>query len=31
MVFNDDSRIINDPHGSEQRLLRSLQGPPGRA
>ena len=30
MVFNNDSRIINDPHGSEQRLLRSLQGP-GRA
>lgn len=31
MVFNNDTRIINDPHGSEQRLLRSLQGPPGRA
>ena len=32
MVFNNDSGIINDPHGSEQRLLRSLQGPgPGRA
>ena len=32
MVFNNDSGIINDPHGSEQRLLRSQQGPgPGRA
>jgi para-nitrobenzyl esterase len=32
MVFNDECGILNDPYGSEQRLLRSLQAQgPGRA
>ena len=26
MIFNDKSMLLNDPYGSEQRLLRSLQG-----
>jgi para-nitrobenzyl esterase len=26
MIFNDKSMVINDPYGSEQRLLRSLVG-----
>ena len=26
MIFNDECRLVNDPYGSEQRLLRSLQG-----
>jgi para-nitrobenzyl esterase len=25
MVFNDDCRVVNDPHGEEQRLLHSIQ------
>jgi para-nitrobenzyl esterase len=25
MVFNDECRVVNDPHGDEQRLLRSIQ------
>jgi para-nitrobenzyl esterase len=27
MIFNDQCMLLNDPYGSEQRLLRSLQGP----
>ena len=26
MIFNDECKIVDDPHGSEQRLLWSLQG-----
>lgn len=26
MIFNDECKLLNDPYGSEQRLLRSLQG-----
>jgi para-nitrobenzyl esterase len=26
MVFNDQCRVVDDPHGTEQRLLWSLQG-----
>ena len=26
MIFNDECKVVDDPHGSEQRLLRSLQG-----
>jgi para-nitrobenzyl esterase len=26
MIFNDEVTLLNDPYGSEQRLLRSLQG-----
>ncbi len=25
MIFNDECRLVDDPHGAEQRLLRSLQ------
>jgi para-nitrobenzyl esterase len=25
MILNDDCRLVDDPHGSEQRLLWSLQ------
>jgi hypothetical protein len=26
MIFNDKCELLNDPYGSEQRLLRSLAG-----
>ncbi len=29
MVFNDECKVVNDPHGEEQRLLRAIQS--GRA
>jgi para-nitrobenzyl esterase len=25
MIFNDECKVVNDPHGTEQRMLRSLQ------
>ncbi|HXX19450.1 MAG TPA: carboxylesterase/lipase family protein [Candidatus Acidoferrum sp.] len=25
MIFNDECKVVNDPHGDEQRLLRSIQ------
>jgi para-nitrobenzyl esterase len=25
MIFNDDCKLVNDPHGEEQRLLHSIQ------
>jgi para-nitrobenzyl esterase len=25
MIFNDECRVVNDPHGEEQRLLHSIQ------
>jgi para-nitrobenzyl esterase len=26
MIFDAECKLVNDPHGEEQRLLRSLQG-----
>ena len=25
MIFNNDCKVVNDPHGEEQRLLHSVQ------
>ncbi|HEV3480982.1 MAG TPA: hypothetical protein VGR97_01500 [Candidatus Acidoferrales bacterium] len=25
MVFNDDCKVVDDPHGEEQRLLHAIQ------